>query len=71
MSPTGPGVCPRARLAPASLGAVRRFTLITIIALFVLISTAAVYQLVLATRDQERLPGPELGTPLPTFAPAG
>lgn len=47
----------------------RRFTLITIVCLFVLITTAAVYQLVLATRDQERFPGPQLGTPLPTFAP--
>lgn len=48
----------------------RRFTLITIICLFVLITAAAVYQLVLATRDQERFPGPEVGAPLPTFAPA-
>jgi len=48
---------------------VRRFTLITIICLFVLIAAAAAYQLVLASRDQERYPGPEVGTPLPTFAP--
>jgi len=48
---------------------VRRFTLITIICLFVLITAAAAYQLVLATRDQERYPGPAPGTPLPTIVP--
>jgi hypothetical protein len=49
---------------------VRRTTLIAIIVLFVVITISAVYQLMLATRDRERYPGPAPGTPLPTFAPA-
>jgi hypothetical protein len=44
----------------------RRFTLITLICLFLLLAGAAVYQLVLANRDVERFPGPVEGTPLPT-----
>lgn len=44
----------------------RRFTLVTIIVLFVLIAVSAVSQLILAGRDQERFPGPEIGTPFPT-----
>jgi hypothetical protein len=45
---------------------VRRFTLITIIVLFVLLGAAAIYQLVLANRNVERFPGPVPGTPLPS-----
>jgi len=48
---------------------VRRFTLITIIVLFVLIAGAAVYQIALASRDQEPFPGPVSGTPLPEGQP--
>jgi hypothetical protein len=44
---------------------VRRFTLITIIVLFALLAGAAVYQLVLASREQGPYPGPVSGTPLP------
>jgi hypothetical protein len=44
---------------------VRRFTLITIIVLFVLIAGAAIYQVVLASREQAPFPGPVSGTPLP------
>ncbi len=36
----------------------RRFTLVTLICLFLLIAGAAVYQLALANRDVERFPGP-------------
>jgi hypothetical protein len=49
---------------------VRRFTLITLVCLFLLLAGAAVYQLVLAGRDVERFPGPVEGTPLPAFTPA-
>ena len=45
----------------------RRFTLITIILLLVLMIGAAIYQLVLADRDQAPFPGPALGTPLPNL----
>jgi hypothetical protein len=45
---------------------VRRGTLITIICLFVLIGVAAVYQMVIASGDRQRYPGPGLGTPFPT-----
>ncbi len=45
---------------------VRRFTLITLICLFLLIGAAAVYQMVLASGDRPRYPGPVPGTPLPT-----
>ena len=44
----------------------RRFTLITLIVLFVLLVGAAVYQLTLASRDTGPFPGPMSGTPLPT-----
>ncbi|MEX2203513.1 MAG: hypothetical protein WD965_05450 [Actinomycetota bacterium] len=47
----------------------RRFTLITIIVLFVLLGAAAIYQLVLANRNDERFPGPVPGTPLPSPSP--
>ena len=43
----------------------RRFTLITLVVLLLLLAGAAVYQLVLAGRDTERFPGPVPGTPLP------
>ena len=46
----------------------RRFTLITLIVLFVLLVGAAVYQLVLANRHEGPFPGPAQGTPLPTAA---
>jgi hypothetical protein len=46
---------------------VRRWTLITLVCLFVLLTGAAVYQFVLAGRDTDRFPGPTEGTPLPTF----
>jgi hypothetical protein len=49
---------------------VRRFTLITIIVLFVLIVGAAVYQIALASRDQDPFPGPVSGTPLPQVQPS-
>jgi hypothetical protein len=45
---------------------VRRFTFITIIVLFVLLGAAAIYQLALANRNDERFPGPVPGTPLPS-----
>ncbi|MGH2671956.1 MAG: hypothetical protein ACRDHC_03160 [Actinomycetota bacterium] len=48
----------------------RRFTFITIVVLFVLLGIAAIYQLVLANRDDQRFPGPVPGTPLPTPSPA-
>jgi hypothetical protein len=44
---------------------VRRGTFIAIVVLFVLLGVATIYQLVLASRDRERFPGPEPGTPLP------
>jgi hypothetical protein len=44
---------------------VRRFTFITLVCLFLLLTGAAVYQFVLANRDVERYPGPAVGTPLP------
>ena len=48
----------------------RRFTLITLIVLFVLLVGAAVYQLTLASRNEGPFPGPVDGTPLPTAAGA-
>jgi hypothetical protein len=45
---------------------VRRFTLVTIVVLFLLLGGAAIYQLVLANRDDQRFPGPAPGTPLPS-----
>jgi hypothetical protein len=44
---------------------VRRFTLITIICLVVLLAGAAVVQLVIAGGDREPYPGPVPGTPYP------
>jgi len=44
----------------------RRFTLITLIVLFVLLLGAALYQLTLANREAGPFPGPQKGTPLPT-----
>jgi hypothetical protein len=44
----------------------RRFTLITLIVLFVLLVAASVYQLALANREAGPFPGPARGTPLPT-----
>jgi hypothetical protein len=44
----------------------RRFTLITLIVLFVLLVGAALYQLTLANRDAGPFRGPVKGTPLPT-----
>jgi hypothetical protein len=49
---------------------VRRFTLITLIVLFVLLAGAALYQATLANRDVGPFPGPVEGTPLPTGAAA-
>ncbi|HEY3023228.1 MAG TPA: hypothetical protein VGK11_06315 [Actinomycetota bacterium] len=43
----------------------RRFTLITIICLVVLLAGAAVAQLVIAGADREPYPGPVPGTPYP------
>jgi hypothetical protein len=48
---------------------VRRFTLITIVCLFLLLAGATVYQLFLANQEVERFPGPVPGTPLPTIVP--
>jgi hypothetical protein len=48
---------------------VRRFTLVTIVCLFLLLAGATVYQLILANRDQVRFPGPAPGTPVPTITP--
>jgi hypothetical protein len=48
---------------------VRRFTLITVIVLFSVIVGAAIFQLVLASRDQTPYPGPVEGTPLPQASP--
>jgi hypothetical protein len=44
---------------------VRRFTLITIICLAVILAGAAVVQLVIASGDREPYPGPVAGTPYP------
>jgi hypothetical protein len=52
--------------SPVSLERVRRFTLITLVCLFLLLAGAAAYQLLLANRGVERFPGPQLGTPLPS-----
>jgi len=49
---------------------VRRFTLITIIVLSVLIAGAAAYQVALASRDRGPFPGPVSGTPLPEITPS-
>ena len=44
----------------------RKGTLVAIVALFLLIGGAAVYQLILASREHEPFPGPVSGTPFPT-----
>ena len=49
----------------------RRFTLITIIVLFLLIVAAAVSQLILAGGDRPRFPGPVPGTPFPSPSASG
>jgi hypothetical protein len=49
---------------------VRRFTFITIVVLFLLLGAATIYQLVLANREDQRFPGPAIGTPLPSPSPA-
>ena len=54
----------------ASLPAMRRFTLITIVVLFALIIGAAVYQIALARRDRAPFPGPVEGTPFPSVVPS-
>jgi hypothetical protein len=50
---------------------VRRFTLITLVCLLLLLVGAGAYQLMLANRGTERFPGPVPGTPLPTATPPG
>jgi hypothetical protein len=45
---------------------VRRWTFITIIALFLVIGLAAAYQILIASRHTGPLPGPVSGHPLPT-----
>jgi hypothetical protein len=45
---------------------VRRGTLIAIICLFLALGAAALYQMVLASNDGVRYPGPVPGTPYPT-----
>jgi hypothetical protein len=45
---------------------VRRFTLITLICLFLLIGAAAIYQMAIASGDRPLYPGPVPGTPFPT-----
>ena len=47
----------------------RRGTLITLIALAVILAGAAIYQIVLASRDQGPLPGPAEPGDLPTTLP--
>jgi len=46
----------------------RRFTLITLIVLMMLLVVAGVYQYLAAQKDQT-YPGPAPGTPLPTATP--
>lgn len=46
----------------------RRFTLVTLICLFLLIGAAAIYQMTIASGDRPRYPGPVPGTPFPTAA---
>ncbi|HEX5901808.1 MAG TPA: hypothetical protein VF028_01635 [Actinomycetota bacterium] len=48
----------------------RRFTFITIVVLIVLIAGAAVYQIVIASKDRAPFPGPVPGTPLPSIEPS-
>jgi len=48
---------------------VRRYTLITIICLVVLLVGAAVAQLLIAGADREPYPGPVAGTPYPVPSP--
>jgi hypothetical protein len=49
---------------------VRRFTLITLVVLTLLLVGAAIYQIALANRDGERFPGPVPGSPLPGMVPS-
>ena len=44
----------------------RKGTLVAIVVLLLVLGAAAIYQLVLATRDRQPYPGPVSGTPLPT-----
>lgn len=44
----------------------RKGTLVAIVVLFLVLGAAAIYQMVLATRDRQPYPGPVSGTPLPT-----
>ncbi|MDP9242063.1 MAG: hypothetical protein M3O84_02685 [Actinomycetota bacterium] len=46
----------------------RRWTFVTIIALFVVLSLAAAYQLLIASRNSGPFGGPVQGTPLPTHS---
>jgi hypothetical protein len=50
---------------------VRRFTLITLLVLFVALAATAVFQLLLAGGEGPRYPGPVPGTPVPTVSPGG
>jgi hypothetical protein len=49
---------------------VRRFTLVTLIVLFLVLTAATIFQLLLAGDDGPRFPGPVPGTPLPTASPS-
>jgi hypothetical protein len=55
--------------AAASLPPVRRFTLFTLIFLFVLLVVATIFQ-ILAAGGPRRFPGPTRGTPLPSITTA-
>ncbi len=48
----------------------RRFTLIVIICLFLVIGAAAIAQIVIASRNHDPYPGPVPGTPFPTASAA-
>jgi hypothetical protein len=50
---------------------VRRFTLITLLVLFVALAAATIFQLLLAGGEGPRYPGPVPGTPVPTVSPSG
>jgi len=47
---------------------VRRVTLITLVCLFLLLAAAAVWQMLIATRDRGPYPGPVPGTPYPSLS---
>ncbi len=55
--------------SPCYPARVRRFTLIVIICLFLVIVGAAVAQIVIASRNHDPYPGPVPGTPYPTASP--